>query len=72
MRFVVQGMARSQNVLSLGSDLNPQPAAYKQDLFPVDDNARYGTRSYEGRTESHEQQFCKVTCFIIDKPNTPP
>ena len=28
---------------------------------------------YEGRTESHEQQFlCKVTCFIIDKPNTPP
>ena len=29
--------------------------------------------NYEGRTESHEQQFfCKVTCFIIDKPNTPP
>ena len=28
---------------------------------------------YEGRTESHEQQFfCKVTCFIIGKPNTPP
>ena len=28
---------------------------------------------YEGRTESHEQQFfCKETCFIIDKPNTPP
>jgi len=28
---------------------------------------------HEGRTESHEQQFfCKVTCFIIDKPNTPP
>ena len=28
---------------------------------------------YEGRTESHEQQFfCKVRCFIIDKPNTPP
>ena len=28
---------------------------------------------YEGRTESHEQQFfCKVTCFIIDKLNTPP
>ena len=30
-------------------------------------------RIYEGRTESHEQQFfCKVTCFIIDKSNTPP
>ena len=30
-------------------------------------------KTYEGRTESHEQQFfCKVTCFIIDKPNTPP
>jgi len=28
---------------------------------------------YVSRTESHEQQFfCKVTCFIIDKPNTPP
>ena len=26
---------------------------------------------YEARTESHEQQFF-VTCFIIDKPNTPP
>jgi hypothetical protein len=25
---------------------------------------------YEGRTESHKQQFfCKVTCFIIGKPN---
>jgi hypothetical protein len=28
---------------------------------------------YVGRTESHKHQFfCKVTCFIIDKPNTPP
>ena len=28
---------------------------------------------YEGRTESHEQQFfCQVTYFIIDKLNTPP
>jgi hypothetical protein len=27
---------------------------------------------YEGRTESHEQQFfCKVTSLIIDKPNKP-
>ena len=33
----------------------------------------YKNQNYEGRTESHEQQFfCKITYSIIEKPNTPP
>ena len=49
-----------------------ESADYKRKYF-LDVTIPYDSDIYEGRTESHEQQFfCKVTCFIIDKLNTPP
>ena len=58
----------------VSDDVSPQGPRFDPGLIRV----RYVghkllCQKYEGRTESHEQQFfCKVTFFIIDKPNTPP